>query len=278
VIALATSSDLPDGTEDDRALAELLGAPFVVWSDPAADWSSFTRVVLRSTWDYVGRRDAFLAWCDHLGDRLVNGPDMVRWNIDKRYLGQLEATGIPVVPTTFLGLGQQLPDFADEIVVKPAVSASAQDTGRFVAAEAAPARALLAHIYDSGREALLQPYLPSVDHRGETTLVYFGGAFSHAATKGPRLVRAAGSGAARTPASVIASRIPEDDERALGKSVVDWIAGHFGRWPAYARVDVLRAADGRALLLEVEVAEPALYLRQDAGAARRLAAVLRALG
>src|SRR5205823_14548407 len=76
-----------------------------VWDDPAVDWSAFALVVLRSPWDYTERRDAFVAWVESLGERVLNPPDVVRWNTDKRYLADLDAAGLPVVPTTFLEPG-----------------------------------------------------------------------------------------------------------------------------------------------------------------------------
>ena len=60
-IALATCRELPHGDDDDRELPGLLGAEFVVWDDPDVDWDRYDLVVVRSTWDYQERRDAFLA-------------------------------------------------------------------------------------------------------------------------------------------------------------------------------------------------------------------------
>jgi hypothetical protein len=44
----------------------------------------------------------------------------------------------------------------------------------------------------------------------------------------------------------------------------------------YARIDLVRADDGRALVLEVELNEPSFFLPVDAGAADRFVAATRA--
>ncbi|MGB2711454.1 MAG: hypothetical protein WBC33_08040, partial [Conexibacter sp.] len=128
-VAFATCSALPAGWADDHAAARLLDADFCVWDDPAVDWQAYDRVVLRSVWDYTARLDEFLAWCRAVGrERLRNVPELVAFNADKRYLGELSA---PAVPTTAVAPGEPLPALAGEVVVKPSLSAGARDTGRF---------------------------------------------------------------------------------------------------------------------------------------------------
>jgi hypothetical protein len=132
---------MPEGAPDDQPVARLLGAELVAWDDPTVAWEGYDRVVLRSVWDYSRRLDEFLAWTAAVGpDRLRNRPDLVAFNADKRYLGELAA---PTVPTTFVGPGEELPALDGEFVVKPNVSAGARDTGRFAAAEREAAQALV---------------------------------------------------------------------------------------------------------------------------------------
>ena len=105
-VALATCSLLPDLDDDERLLipalaAHGLGAEPHVWDDPAIAWRSFRLVVVRSTWDYSDRRDAFLAWCNSV-PALLNPVDVITWNTDKVYLRDLERAGIPTVPTTWI--------------------------------------------------------------------------------------------------------------------------------------------------------------------------------
>src|SRR5437763_1977047 len=97
VVAVRGESDL--FTAPELKAAQLPEATPVVWDDAEVDWAAFDLVVVRSTWDYTGRRDAFVAWAQSVGRRLVNPPEVIRWNTDKRYLADLEEVGLPIVPT-----------------------------------------------------------------------------------------------------------------------------------------------------------------------------------
>jgi hypothetical protein len=169
-VAFATCAAPPAGWHDDQEVARLLGAEFVVGDDPAVDWEAYDRVILRSVWDYSRRAEEFLAWCAAVGPgRLRNRPDLVAFDADKRYLGELRA---PTAPTTFVAAGDPPPELAGEVVVKPNVSTGARDTGRFGPAAHAEAPALVERIRASGRVAIVQAYLADVDRGGETALVF----------------------------------------------------------------------------------------------------------
>jgi glutathione synthase/RimK-type ligase-like ATP-grasp enzyme len=260
LIALATCSALPDLDPDDRLLAAALGDRAVpaVWDDPAVDWDAFERVVVRSTWDYVGRRDAFLAWAERVGpERLRNPPDVLRWSTDKRYLGELAAAGLPVVETAFVAAGEPLP--APPVVVKPTIGA-----GSIGAARHDDRHAAADHVARLGA-ALVQPYIEA----DETALMYLGGAYSHAIRKGPMLTPAAARDATGLYVSEeIAPARPSESEREAADRVMAWATKRFGAL-LYARVDLLDGA-----VLELELAEPSLFFAQAPGAADRLAAIL----
>jgi len=275
-IALATCAELPELDPDDRLVAPALaalgiaGEP-VAWDDPAADWSAYDLVAVRNTWDYSLRRDEFLAWAASV-PRLVNPAAVLRWTTDKRYLHELEEAGLPIVHTVLVEPGEALAESIDgEVVVKPAIGVGSVDAGRH--RDAAGVRAHLAELHAGGRTALVQPFLPGIEQRGETALLYFDGAFSHAIHKGPMLpdqgiVRPYGL---FQPES-IAAREPSPDERAVADAVIAWIAGRFGVL-AYARIDVVPGPAG-PVVLECELAEPSLFLSTAAGAAERFAAAL----
>lgn len=275
-IALATCSYFPDGDADDAGLPAALGAAFAVWDDPAVDWDAFDLVLIRSTWDYQGRRDAFVAWAQRLGRRLVNPPEVVAWNTDKRYLGELAAAGLPVVETAYLAPGDALVPPPLEYVVKPTVSAGSRDTARFAGgdAEADRAAALVAAIHRSGRTAMVQPYVASVDARGETALLHFDGTLSHAIHKGPLLRPGQEPTDEVFAPETIEPRTPTDAERRVAADVIAWTAERFGEAPAYARVDLVEDADGRPRLLELELTEPSLFFAHADGAEQRLAAAV----
>jgi glutathione synthase/RimK-type ligase-like ATP-grasp enzyme len=277
-VALATCSAFPDGDTDDAGLPAAIGGDvtFAIWDDPAIDWSSFDLVVVRSTWDYQERRDAFLAWARGIGERLVNPPEVLAWNTDKRYLHELAAAGLPVVPTTLVALGSEFTAPADEYVVKPTVSAGSRDTARFRADEGERAAALVAAIHAGGRTAMVQPYVASVDARGETALLFFDGAFSHAIHKGPLLRPGAAPTSEVFAAETIEPRTPSDAELAVAQRILEDVAQRLGTGPPlYARVDLVEDAGGAPLLLELELTEPSLFFAGDAARLARYGAAVR---
>ena len=241
-----------------------------VWDDPAVDWDAFTAVVIRSTWDYAARRDAFLAWAGSV-PRLINPAPVLRWNTDKRYLAELAAAGIAVVPTAFAAPGEalELPD-APEIVVKPAVSAGAKDTARYGSVQSRRAFEHVAALHAAERVAMVQPYLDAVDAAGETALVFFGGVFSHAIRKGPLLPASGAMADGLFAEEDISPRDPSAAERDAADAVMAVVHECFGAL-AYARVDLLRGPGDEPLLLELELTEPSLFLEHDAAAPDRLA-------
>ena len=281
---------MPPEFDDDRRLAAALaergaGVEIPSWDDPAVDWERFDLVVIRSTWDYARRRDEFLAWCDAVGERLHNAPALVRWNSDKRYLGEMGAVGIAVVPTHYVEPGEASPELVGEVVVKPNISAGGRDTGRFGERAHDQALELIAAIQASGRVAMVQRYEPSVDALGETAVLCIDGEPAHALRKRAVLrpdevapVRDDGVGAAEimydpglvTPAEATAA------ELARAREVLMWVEERFGYRPLYARVDMVPAADGDPVLMELEAIEPNFYLDQVPSTAARVAeAILR---
>ncbi len=241
-----------------------------VWDDPSVDWASYDLVVVRSTWDYTFRPEEFLAWADRV-PRLLNPAAVLRWNTDKRYLGELAAKGVPVVPTTYVSPGEAYEVPSYEHVVKPTVSAGARDTARFAAGEdsSAHAGALLA----AGRHVMVQPYQRGIEEAGETALLSFLGEHSHAARKDPVLVPTVSD-----PLAVaVTPRQATADELALAQQVL--AALPFDAPLLYARIDVVPGPDGTPLLMEAELTEPCLFLQQAPGATERYArAVVSSLG
>lgn len=175
--ARALDEDLPPLSAELRARG--IDHEVVDWDDPAVDWSRFELALLRSPWDYVDRYPEFCDWIARAAacTRLLNPPEVLRWNLHKGYLLELAARAVPIVPTTLLRAGApaQLPEHG-ELVVKPAVGAGSRDARRFrddPDGARAHAQALLA----AGRDVLVQPYLARVDAAGETALMHFAGEY-----------------------------------------------------------------------------------------------------
>jgi hypothetical protein len=268
-VALATCAAFPRLIEDEPLLLEALCARSIdaqpaVWDDPAVDWTSFDLVVIRSTWDYSSRRDQFVAWAREV-PRLLNPADVVAWNTDKRYLGELEHG----VPTRFLGPGDKFNPPEGEYVVKPTVSAGSRHTARYGPGDDAAASAHVEMIMNEGRAVMVQPYLGDVDHRGETALIYFGGVFSHAIRKGQLLHRGAAPAEGIFLEENISARVPERDEHEIAEATLAALPWSW-RELLYARVDLIRAVDGTPRVVELELTEPSLFLSFADGAVQRL--------
>ena len=272
-MALATSARHPALHEAERlVLGPLAGAGVdaepQVWDDAGVDWSSYDLVVVRSTWDYTLRREEFLAWAEAV-PRLANPAPVLRWNTDKRYLAELAAVGLPVVPTVFVAPGEAYEPPAYEHVVKPTVSAGARDTRRFAAGQdsSAHAEGLLA----AGRSVMVQPYQAAIDDAGETAVLSFLGRHSHAARKAPVLAPdlADPDEVAITPAQATAAEL-EVAQAVL--AAVPWSAPLL-----YARVDLVPGPAGSPVLMELELTEPSLFLADAPVAAERFAAAIAEL-
>jgi glutathione synthase/RimK-type ligase-like ATP-grasp enzyme len=282
-VALVTAREALELDEDMPLLVEALqraGATVETpyWDDPAVDWTRYGVALLRSTWDYADRIEEFLGWCDRCAarTRLLNHPQVVRWNTDKHYLADLALAGVPVVPTRFVEPGcdsrAELATFLrgdassltvgepgsfDELVVKPAIGAGSRDAARYRGSEFERALEHVNRLLTSGRSLLLQPYLSRVDEQGETAVLYLGGAFSHSIRKGP-LLRA---GAAMVEGLFAPEEIRprQADQSELEIAAAAYAAIPFAA-PAYARIDLLRDARGMPVVLELELTEPSLFL------------------
>ncbi|MEU3643030.1 hypothetical protein AB0E59_06595 [Lentzea sp. NPDC034063] len=256
-VVLASCDRLPEGDGDEEALvAALLRDGVDVSWQPWGSAVEADLVVLRTTWDYPDHLDAFLAWCAGV-PTLANPLSVVRWNIDKSYMAELAAHGVPVVPTVVVEPGET-PAFPDgEFVVKPAVGAGSRGAGRFTDHESARA-----HLEAIGVKALVQPYQSSVDAHGETALVFFAGEYSHSFHKGPMLAQ--GLAEAESGLYVeerLGSIEPSPRQVELANQVLDVAAKLLSLQRKdflYARVDVVEGPDGEPLLLELELTEPSL--------------------
>ena len=241
----------------------------VVWDDPAVDWSRYAIAVVRSTWDYVPRRDAFVAWAERVASLipLANPPAILRWNTDKRYLRELAEGGAPVVTTHWIEPGDaaHVP-FDGAFVVKPAISAGSKDTARYAPAERDAAMAHIRRLQSERRTVMVQPYLGGLDEHGETGLVFLAGQYSHAIRKGAILRPDVQYVDGLFAKEDLSRREPSVAERAAAEQVMNLVPG--GREQLlYARVDL---APG-PVLLELELAEPSLFFALSDGAEQRLA-------
>ncbi|HEX5061629.1 MAG TPA: hypothetical protein VFV99_19810, partial [Kofleriaceae bacterium] len=250
-LRVATCKTLPEEDADEAPLSAALAAagidaPLVAWDDPSADWDAPIPTIIRSTWNYALQLDAFLAWVDRAAAAapLLNPPDIVRANVRKRYLLEMQARGVPVVPTKLVERGEicELP--ATRIVIKPEIGAGSLHTKSF-----ADGRNGIDHLrfVTSLGAALVQPYVASVDDYGERSLIWIDGEFTHAIRKTPRF---AGD------IERIEGPFPiADNERAVATAA---IAPYVDRI-LYGRVDMVRDPDEQPMVAELELVEPSLF-------------------
>ncbi|HEX5787926.1 MAG TPA: hypothetical protein VFY03_07085 [Woeseiaceae bacterium] len=245
----------------------------VPWRRPDVDWADWHAVYIGAPWDYTddpARFLAVLAAIDAAGAVLVNPLALVHWNLDKRYLYELEAKGAAIVPTTWYARFVDADPArwfdehgTDRIVIKPRVGANAADTFVLERPPAAPVLRQLAGLF-AERPFLIQPFLASIRDPGEYSLFYLGGALSHAIRKVPK------PGDFRVQeehgAEILAAE-PDAELRSAGERVMALVAPA----PAYARADFVPGVDGRWLLMELELVEPSLYLRMHRDAPARFA-------
>lgn len=282
-IALATASEVPDLDAEGQLLADRLRergleARAEIWDDDSVVWEDFDLVVIRSTWDYPTRRAEFVAWAEEVErrTRLANPARLIRWTTDKRYLQDLAEAGVPIVESVFLAAdqGSEHPFLHVEHVVKPSASAGSKDTHRISAGRPERSRECVEAIQRSGRTALIQPYLPAVDVEGETALIYLDGQFSHAIRKGAILRADAAAVEGLYAEEEIESRVPSQAELTVGSRALAAVPGAEGTPPLYARVDLLPLS-GSPVVLEVELAEPSLFLEHHPQGASPLAEAIR---
>lgn len=263
-------------SDDDLAIGplKLLGRDVTTlsWRQMSRPWSDFELVVIRTPWDYQTSPDEFLDVLAGIDaeTRLENPLDIVRWNLDKRYLREMSDRGCPIVPTLW-DRGYSESEFdawldelgTGEIIIKPTVSATAAHTYRLT--HFVPE---LGSVF-AEREFLVQPFVDAIVGEGEFSLFYFNGELSHAINKRPKPA----DFRVQEEHGGLISRV-EPDGRLV--AAADRALELIGRDLLYARVDLVLSG-GEFLLMELELIEPSLYLRMDADAPGRFAAAIDAL-
>lgn len=267
MLAVVTCSEYPNLTGDDTPLvvSELkrqgINTEVVVWDDDDVDWECFSAAIVRSTWDYSHRHPEFLTWIDriHPHTQVWNPPEVMKWNSHKRYLLDLQAQGVPILPTEWLPVGSSV-DLVrvmgerqwGKVVIKPAVSANARHTIVVNRAQVSEGQAHLERWLPE-REMMVQVFEPSIVQEGERSLIYIADEFTHAVVKTPatgdyRIQESYGGQARLTT--------PTPNELDIARTVLDAI----GQPLLYARVDLIGSGDCAAVI-EVELVEPSLYLQ-----------------
>lgn len=279
-IALMTDTRWPELYTDDRPLigafqGEGLSAIPVIWTDKTVDWEFFDAVVVRTPWDYHLKLHDFEQTVQRIeasGIPLWNPASILLWNARKGYLDDLEAKGVPCIPSAWMPAGSAplLRAMADqhgwtEVVVKPEISGGGRDTWR---AKREDLEQVEEELAPKLRRAafFMQPFVPEIETNGEISLVFFSGDFSHAVRKMP----------AKGGFLVHEKHGGHVDKLRADADLIRWANGvlYFVDSPLlYARVDLVETPNG-PVLVELEVLEPELFFRHGPGSAEKFASAL----
>jgi glutathione synthase/RimK-type ligase-like ATP-grasp enzyme len=243
------------------------------------EWNDYDLVYICTPWDYQDDVAAFLNVLESVEKStatLVNGLGLVRWNLEKTYLRELELRGADIVPSRFFDRydGARIAGCfdaygAERIVIKPVVGANADHIFVLTDAPTGEMTEVLRHTFER-RPFFVQPFMESVQSEGEYSLFFFGGEYSHAILKKPR------AGDFRTQEEHGAAILSVEAHQALVETA-HRVLHVVNPQPVYVRADFVRDSKGRFLLMELELIEPALYFRTDPDSAGRFArAITRA--
>ena len=273
-VTLVTHGGLPDLAPDDRLLADALRdaglrVRAAVWNDDTVGWADSHLTLVRSTWDYFHHVDDFRCWLDMVQrqSRLINGADLICWNIDKRYLAELEGRGVTIVPTHFVRRDARgdvehalRAHDCEEIVIKPTVAGASFGARRFdLLLEADDARRHLTELLQRS-DVMVQPYLHEVESFRERSLVFIGGVYSHAFRKAPFSNGSSGRTDMWRGYTACVGEI----------SFAERVLAACPGTAHYARIDVVPTHDG-LMLMEAELIEPGLLLASMPTSAARFA-------
>ncbi|MFE6283650.1 RimK family alpha-L-glutamate ligase [Streptomyces sp. NPDC057877] len=245
----------------------------VVWDQPGVEWEGFDLALIRSTWDYSWRAEEFLTWAEACGKatRLVNPVGVVRWNADKRYLGELAGAGVPTVPTRYVAPGEDVLELPSdgEFVVKPTSGAGARFAARYTPGERDIAVRHIRRMHAEGFTAMVQPYMWGIDARGERALQFFGGRLLHASRKRAVLAPGVAYDERKVAHPGLEAWEPTETELSVAGRALGAVPGGAEQL-TYARVDLVDGEDGEPRLMELELVEPNLFLSLHPGSTARV--------
>jgi len=244
----------------------------VSWRQMEISWGEFDAVIVRSTWEYWNDVPFFLEVLERINSktRLANPLELLRWNLAKTYMRDLQATGINIVPTLWPDAVQQelFPDFfaqldTDELVIKPVIGANGEDAYRVSRSDPPKRLARISRCFRN-RGAMVQRFMSNILNEGEYSLFYFNGEFSHAILKVPAVSEFRSQ---EERGAEIRAIVPEETLILRGRQALT-----ADSCPSlYARIDFVRDDAGDFALMEQEFIEPSLYLRMNPDAPGRFA-------
>jgi len=244
----------------------------LAWDDADFDWSTTKFILFRSTWDYFERFTEFSTWLKMVSKetRLINSEKIIRWNMDKHYLKELQQKGVPIIPTFYIEKGSKttLKDIYKEInwadtILKPCISGGARHTYKLNEGNLEQHEIVFQKLI-SAEAMMLQPFQHSIIKKGEVSLIIINGTYTHAvlkvAKKGDFRVQDDWGG-------TVHIYTPSKEEIEFAENAIKACI----EFPIYARVDITTDNDGNLAIVELELIEPELWFRNNKNAADLLA-------
>jgi len=247
----------------------------ILWRKKYVNWNDYNAVIVRSTWDYQSDPETFLQVLEEINNssaHLENDLSILKWNMNKNYLFDLEKQGVRIVKTIWQNnfpCERAIEYFdhfkVDEIIIKPNISACADNTFRLTQNKLSVEMNRLKSVFNN-REFMVQPFMQNIIEEGEFSLLFFDGKYSHTNLKKPKVndfrVQAEHGG-------IFKSVLPEDKLLKCAENIINKI----NPTPLYGRVDLVRTEDNDFALMELELIEPSLYLQVDEDSPQRFAKI-----
>ena len=248
------------------------------WADNKFNWSNTKCAIFRTTWDYFERFDEFFAWIEETKNKIIfiNSLEIIKWNINKRYLIELNNKGVNIASTLFINkdnprtLNSLFKETNwNEAVIKPAISGAARHTYKVTPTNCKDYEVIFKHlIYQE--TMLFQEFLYNIIQKGELSIIMIAGKYTHAvkktAKKGDFRVQDDHGGKVR-------KYVPLKEEILFAEQCINI----FNPCPLYARVDIVYDNKNELSLSELELIEPELWFRNNPKSAKLLAKEIKKL-
>lgn len=274
-IALVTAKHIPQGAEDTNRLMNHIHdrdwiSELVIWNDPKVNWQQYDIVFLHTAWDYILHEDEFRRWIQKLSSYVsfINPTELVLWNIDKRYLFDLQKNGVNLPDTRCFDTGNELLERKNSypIVIKKVVSAGGR--GNWLCHDRKELSAIIQQENLCEQPVLVQNYEPSIMTKGEYSTIYLDNIYQFTILKLPK----EGEFRVQSQYGGIEQLVIPD------KHMIDFTDNVLAALPSrskYARVDFILDEQDTAKLMEVELIEPDLFLRYHPVSYERFVDLLR---
>lgn len=248
------------------------------WDDATFNWTTTKYILFRTTWDYFDRFSEFSSWLNTVSKQttLLNSEKIIRWNIDKHYLQDLQQNGVHICESYFIEKSTQttLQELSqkynlNDFVLKPCISGAARHTYKISLENIHEYEETFSTLID--KEAMIiQPFQYNIIEKGEISLMVMNGKFTHAVLK---ITKPGDFRVQDDFGGSVHNYTPTDEEIMFAENAVRACI----KLPIYARVDVFTDNNGKLAIAELELIEPELWFRNHPAAADELALGIKQL-